>query len=214
MLSLKVAESTVSSYLRRLPRPPPSQTWCTFIENHLHQSIAIDFAVVPTFRFSLLYVFVVLDHHRRRILHINVTAHPTAAWTAQQVVEAVPWELNPRFVFRDGDGSYGEAFQRRVAGLGLEEVVTAPGSPWQNPYCERVIGTLRRECLDHVLAVNERQLQRVVTSYARYYNRTRTHMSLDKDAPEGRSRSVRREGTIIGHAEVGGLHHRYERMAA
>ncbi len=170
MLGLKVAESTVSAYLRRLSRPP-SQTWRTFVANHFHESIAIDFAVVPTLRFSLLYVFVVLDHHRRRILHVAVTDHPTAAWTAQQLVEALPWESSARFIFRDGDGVYGDAFQHRISGLELEEVVTARGSPWQNPYCERVIGTLRRECLDHVIAVNERQLQRVVKTYARYYNR-------------------------------------------
>ena len=163
MLGIEVCESTVSKYLRKLQRPP-SQTWRTFVHNHLHQSVAVDFLVVPTIRFSLLYVFVVLDHRRRRILHVNVTANPTAEWTAQQVVEALPWETNVRFLFRDGDGIYGEAFQSRIEGLGLQEVVTAPASPWQNAYCERVIGTLRRECLDHVVAINEHQLKSVLGS--------------------------------------------------
>ena len=203
----------MSAYLRHLSRPP-SQTWRTFVANHLHESIAIDFAVVPTLRFSLLYVFVVLDHHRRRILHVAVTDHPTEAWTAQQLVEALPWEPSARFVFRDGDGIYGEVFQHRISGLELEEVVTARGSPWQNPYCERVIGTLRRECLDHVIAINERQLQRVVTTYAGYYNRSRTHLSLEKDAPEGRKKCSDSSGVVVAYPEVGGLHHRYDRMAA
>lgn len=155
MLGIDVAESTVSKYLGKAPRPP-SQSWRTFVRNHLHQSIAIDFAVVPTIRFSLLYVCVVLDHGRRRILHVNVTANPTAAWAAQQVVEALPWETDAGFLFRDGDGIYGEEFTRRVTGLGLQQLVTARASPWQNAYCERVIGTLRRECLYHVVAINER----------------------------------------------------------
>ena len=213
MLGIDVSESTVSKYLGRVPRPP-SQSWRTFVRNHLHQSIAIDFAVVPTIRFSLLYVCVVLDHGRRRILHVNVTANPTAAWAAQQVVEALPWETNAKFLFRDGDGIYGEEFERRVKGVGLEQVVTARASPWQNAYCERVVGTLRRECLDHVVAINERQLKRVLDEYVRYYNASRTHLSLAKDSPEGRRASSGRGGAIVAFPEAGGLHHRYERMAA
>lgn len=213
MLGIEVCESTVSKYLRKLPRPP-SQTWRTFVHNHLHQSVAVDFLVVPTIKFSLLYVFVVLDHRRRRILHVNVTANPTAEWAAQQVVEALPWETNVRFLFRDGDGIYGNAFQLRIEGLGLKEVVTAPASPWQNAYCERVIGTLRRDCLDHVVAVNEQQLKRVLDSYVVYYNRTRTHLSLAKDAPISREPYLTRGGTVVAFPEAGGFHHRYERIAA
>jgi transposase InsO family protein len=213
MLGIEVCESTVSQYLRKLPRPP-SQTWRTFVHNHLHPSIAVDFAVVPTITLSLLYVFVVLDHRRRRILHVNVTANPTAEWTAQQVVEALPWETNVRCLFRDGDGIYGNAFQSRIEGLGLKEVVTAPASPWQNAYCERVIGTLRRDCLDHVVAINEQQLKRVLDEYVRYYNRSRTHLSLAKDVPMSREPSSQRDGAVVAFPEAGGLHHRYERIAA
>jgi len=213
MLGIDVAESTVSTYLQKLPRLP-SQNWRTFVRNHIHQSVAVDFAVVPTIKFSLLYVFVVLDHERRRILHINVTANPTAAWAAQQLVEALPWETDARFLFRDGDGIYGEEFERRVRGLGLQQVVTARASPWQNAYCERVIGTLRRECLDHVVAVNERQLKRVLDDFVRYYNASRTHLSLAKNSPVGRLVSSRRGGAVVAFPEAGGLHHRYERMAA
>lgn len=213
MLGIDVSESTVSKYLGKPPRPP-SQTWRTFVHNHLHQSIAIDFAVVPTLRFSLLYVCVILDHGRRRILHVNVTTNPTAAWAAQQIVEALPWETNVQFLFRDGDGIYGEEFERRVAGLSLRQIVTARASPWQNAYCERVIGTLRRECLDHVVAVNERQLKGVLDGYVRYYNGTRTHLSLAKNSPISRRPSSKRDGTIVALPEAGGLHHRYERIAA
>jgi transposase InsO family protein len=213
MLGIDVSESTVSTYLSKAPRPP-SQTWRTFVRNHLHQSIAIDGAVVPTIRFSLLYVCLVLDHTRRRILRVDVTGNPTAAWMAQQVVEALPWDTDARFLFRDGDGIYGAEFVRRATGLGLHQVVTARASPWQNAYCERVTGTLRRECLDHVVAINERQLQRVLDEYVRYYNATRTHLSLDKDAPAGRPVSSWRGGTVVAFPEAGGLHHRYERVAA
>ncbi|HEY2774835.1 MAG TPA: integrase core domain-containing protein [Candidatus Binatia bacterium] len=213
MLGIDVSESTVSKYLGKSPRPP-SQSWRTFVRNQLHQSIAIDFAVVPTIRFSLRYVCVVLDHGRRRILHVNVTANPTAAWAAQQVVEALPWETNAEFLFRDGDGIYGEEFTRRVTGLGLQQVVTARASPWQNGYCERVIGTLRRECLDHVVAINERQLKGVLDCYVRYYNQSRTHLSLAKDSPAGRKRASRWGGAVVAFPEAGGLHHRYERLAA
>jgi putative transposase len=213
MLGIEVCEATVSKYLRKLPRLP-SQSWRSFVYNHIHQSVAVDFLVVPTIKFSVLYVFVVLDHRRRRILHVNVTANPTADWAAPQVVEALPWETHVRFLFRDSDQIYGDAFQSRIDGLGLQEVVTAPASAWPNAYCERVIGTLRRECLDHVVAINEQQLKRVLDSYVVYYNRARTHLSLAKDAPAGRLSSSRKGGAVVAFPEVGGLHHRYERLAA
>ncbi len=214
MLGFCFSEATVSRYLRRSRRRPPSQTWRSFLRNHVYQSIAVDFMVVPTIRFSLLYVFVVLDHGRRRILHIAVTAHPTAEWTAQQLTEALPWTSSARFLIRDNDRIYGNVFRSRTAGLGLHEVVTARGSPWQNGYCERVLGTIRRECTDHVIAVGQRHLLRVVRAHAAYYNRTRTHLSLAKDAPEHRVAARDRTGPVTAFPEVGGLHHRYERLAA
>lgn len=212
-LGIEVAQSTVSKYLQRSQRPP-SQGWRTFLRNHLSEMIAIDFAVVPTVKGQLLFVFVVLSLARRRVLHINVTAHPTAAWTAQQMVEALPWTPRARYVIRDRDGLYGETFQRRVEHLGLKQLVIAPRSPWQNAYAERFIGSLRRECLDHIIAFDERQLLGVIRSYAAYHNRTRTHLSLGKDPPEPRSVQGSDLGGIVAIPEVGGLHHRYERRLA
>ncbi len=212
-LGFTVAQSTVSRYLPR-NRKPPSQGWRTFLRNHLRETIAIDFAVVPTVTFGLLYVFVVLSLNRRKLLHINVTAHPTAEWTAQQMVEALPWETTARYVIRDRDRIYGVPFRRRVAGLGLQEVPTAPRSPWQNAYAERFIGSLRRECLDHVIALNEKHLRRVLSDYARYYNASRTHLSLGKDPPEPRLVQRREFGEVVAFPQVGGLQHRYERLAA
>lgn len=212
-LGIEVAQSTVSKYLLRSKRPP-SQGWRTFLRNHLGEMIAIDFAVVPTVRGDLLYLFVVLSLERRQVLHVNATAHPTAAWTAQQMVEALPWTPSARYVIRDRDAIYGETFQQRAANLGLAQVVIAARSPWQNAYTERFIGSLRRECLDHITALNERQLLRVVRSYITYYNRTRTHLALGKDPPDSRPIQSRSVGEIVAVPEVGGLHHRYERRLA
>jgi transposase InsO family protein len=212
-LGFTLAQSTVSKYLPR-HRKPPSQGWRTFLRNHLGEAIAIDFAVVPTMTFRLLFVFVVLGLDRRKLLHVNVTAHPTAEWTARQMVEALPWETTARYVIRDRDRIYGVGFRRRVAGLGLHEVPIAPRSPWQNAYAERFIGSLRRECLDHVIVLNERHLHRILSDYARYYNGSRTHLALGKDAPEPRLVHRQELGEVVAFAEVGGLHHRYERRAA
>ncbi len=170
--------------------------------------------MVPTVRFRLLFVLVVLSLERRRVLHISATAHPTAQWTAQQMVEAFPWEATARYVIRDRDGIYGTDFRRRVEALGLVEVSTAPRSPWQNAYAERFIGSLRRECLDHVIVLNERHLGRILLDYARYSNRSRTHLALEKDAPDRRAVHDRNRGEVIAFPEVGGLHHRNERRAA
>ncbi len=170
--------------------------------------------MVPTVTFQLLFVFVVLSLERRRVLHVNVTYHPTAQWTAQQMVEAFPWETTARYVIRDRDRIYGRDFRRRVAGLGLHEVPIAPRSPWQNGYAERFIGSLRRECLDHVLVLKERQALRILSDYIRYYNGSRTHLALEKDAPEPRAIHQRALGEVVALREVGGLHHRYERRAA
>jgi len=212
-LGFRLAQSTLSMYVPR-HRKPPSQSWRTFLQNHLREAIAIDLAVVSTVRFGLLYVFVVLGLERRRLLHVHVTSHPTAVWTAQQMIEALPEETRLRYVIRDRDAIYGTEFQRRVAGMGLVEVPIAPRSPSQNAYVERFVGSLRRECLDHMIALNKRQVYRIVSNHARYYKRARTHLALAKDAPEARSVQSRANGRVVAFREVGGLHHRYERLAS
>ena len=213
-LGFQVAESTVSLYMpeRRVP-PGATQNWSTFLQNHLPEILAIDFAVVPTLRFEVLYVFVVLSLERRTVLHFNVTRHPTAQWTAQQIIQACPFEPPGRFVIRDNDSIYGAHFQDRVVGIGLEQVRTAYRSPWQNGYVERWIGRLRRECLDHVIAVDEVQLRRVLRSYVEYFHDDRTHLGLDKDTPSGREAEGPKMGKIVALPRVGGLHHRYARKA-
>ena len=211
-LGIDVAERTVS---RLMPerRTPPSQTWRTFLTNHLRDLVALDFFTVPTLRLRVLFILVVLAHHRRRVLHFNVTEHPTAAWTAQQVVDAFPDDSAPSYLLRDRDSIYGPAFRKRVKGMGISEVQTAPHSPWQNPCAERLIGSIRRECLDHVVVLGEQHLRRTLTRYFAYYHRARTHLSLDKDAPDGRPIETAL-GRVISIPEVGGLHHRYVRQAA
>ena len=212
-LGIDVSERTVSRLLTGVTRRP-SQTWHTFLTNHIASAAAMDFFTVPTLRGRVLFVVVVLSHHRRRILHLNTTEHPTAEWAAQQVVGAFPDETAPCWLHRDRDRVYGAAFQRRVAGMGIAEVLSAPASPWQNPFVERVIGSIRRECLDHVIVLNESHLRRVLTSYRFYYHRSRTHLGLDKDTPDRRPVAETSVGPIIAVPEVGGLHHRYERRAA
>ena len=212
-LSIDIGETSVGKYMVR-HRKPPSQTWRTFVENHLRQLVAVDFFVVSTLTFRILFVFVVLAHDRRRILHFNVTAHPTAEWTAQQIREAFPWETAPRFLLRDRDGIYGKAFWDCATGRGIEEIRIAPRSPWQNPYVERLIGSIRRECLDHLIDFNERSLRRILRSYVAYHQRWRTHLALGKDAPLTRKVQPPRLGSVIEIPEVGGLHHRYVRQAA
>jgi transposase InsO family protein len=167
---------------------PPSQTWRTFLANHVDGLASIDLFVVPTATFRVLYAFVVLRHERRKVVHFNVTAHPTANWLAQQLVEAFPWETAPRYLIRDRDAAFGPVFRSRLDGMGILEVLTAPRSPWQNAYVERVIGSIRRECLDHVIVLNARHLRRILSSYFDYYHRSRTHLSLGKDCPEPRER--------------------------
>ena len=210
-LGFEVSERTISRLMPRR-RTPPSQTWRTFLENHLGSTVAIDFFAVPTLTCRILFVFVVLAHDRRRILHVNVTQHPTSAWTRQQLREAFPNDANARFLLHDRDTTFDAAFGRAVEAFGLTAVRTAPRSPWQNPYVERVIGSIRRECLDHVIVFNERHLRRVLGTYVAYYQRSRTHLALGKDAPV--ERAVQPTGRIVVRPEVGGLHHRYERQAA
>ena len=160
-LGIKVAKSTVDKYRVR-SRKAPSPTWKAFLQNHIHDVVSIDFFIVPTIRFKLLFVLLVLAHSRRKVIHFNVTEHPTAQWTAQQIVEAFPWDSAPRYLLRDRDTIYGAIFQRRIHGMGIKQVVSAPRSPWQNPFVERLIGTLRRDCLDHLIVLNERHLRRIV----------------------------------------------------
>ena len=212
-LGIDISETSVSKYMVRSPKPP-SQTWRTFLDNHLRQLVSIDFFTVPTICFQVLYVFLVLAHDRRRILHFNVTAHPTAEWTGQQLREAFPFDQLPRYLLRDRDAIFGEEFRRQVTDMGIHEVLSTPRSPWQRAYVERVIGSIRRECLDHVIVFHESSLRRALASYFEYYHRSRTHLSLGKDSPEPRSIQPAEMGRVVGVPQVGGLHHRYERRAA
>jgi hypothetical protein len=162
-------------------RRPPSQTWRTFLQNHVGSLVALDFFTVPTITGRLCFVLVVLVHERRRILHVNVTQYPTSAWTRQQLREAFPCDVRARFLVHDRDAIFDAAFDRSVAAFGLTTVRTAPRSPWQNPYVERVIGSIRRDCLDHVIVLNERHLRRLLCTYVTYYHRSRTHLARGKE---------------------------------
>jgi len=212
LLGHVVAESTIDKY-RVHPRKPPSQTWRTFLDNHVKDIVAIDFFTVPTATFRILFAFVILRHDRHHVNHFSVTAYPTAQWTAQQIVEAFPFDEAPRFLIRDRDSIYGEFFRRRVKHMDIEEVACAPKSPWQNPYCERLVGSIRRECLDHVIVMNERHLRRILASYFEYYHLTRTRLSLDRNAPIERAVEPPSRGRVVAIPQVGGLHHRYCRAA-
>jgi len=212
-LGINVSQPTVAKYMVR-HRKPPSQTWRTFLANHVHDLVSVDFFTVPTVTFRVLFGFIVLSHHRPRVIHFNVTEQPTAAWTAQQIVEAFPWDTAPRHLLRDRDGIYGDYFQRRVDGMGIDEVLIARRSPCQNPYAERVIGSIRRECLDHMIVLNEQHLRRIIAPYLRYYHGARTHLSLDKDAPDGRAVQPPHTGKVVALPHLGGLHREYVRLAA
>ena len=211
-LGIGVSQATVAKYMPR-HRRPPSQTWRTFLANHVTQIAAADFFVVPTVTYRLLFVFVILAHHRRRIVHVAVTAHPTAAWTAQQLREAFPENTAPRYLVHDRDHAFA-AVAATANGMGIQEIHTAPRSPRQNAYAERVIGSIRRECLDHVIVMNEAGLSRILTQYLSYYDQSRTHLSLAKDSPQPRTVASPARGQIVATSQVGGLHHRYDRRAA
>ena len=193
---------------------PPSQGWRTFLENHAKEIIAADFFTVPTATFRVLFVFIVLSHDRREIIHTNVTDAPNEAWAARQILEATGLDHSHRFLIRDRDVKFGSYFSRQVTSAGVCEVVTSAASPWQNAYAERVIGTFRRECLDHMIILGERHLRRTVKRYADYYNRVRTHLSLDKDSPKGRLIHFPEQGSIHSRPHCGGLHHAYLRKVA
>jgi putative transposase len=190
--------------------PPPP--WRAFLATHCNEIVAVDFFVVPTLTSRLLFAFVVLRHQRRELLHVNVTGHPTAAWAALQLVETFTEETAPKYLLRDRDAIYSDVFARRLTGMGIHEVLIAPRAPWQNPFAERLIGSIRRECLDHVIVFSERHLRRLLRSYLAYYNTTRPHQALHSDSPH--SREVQPPaGRIVATPLVGGLHHRYQRVA-
>jgi putative transposase len=179
MLGIHISQATVAKYMIHHPKPP-SQTWRTFLNNHSKDLVSVDFFTVPTATFRILYVFLVLRHEQREVIHFNVTEHPTAQWTTQQMVEAFPWDPAPKYLLRDRDKTFGANFRKRVHSLGIQEVLTAPRSPWQNPYVERIIGSIRRECIDHIIIFNALHLKRTLRAYFSYYHKARTHLALDK----------------------------------
>jgi transposase InsO family protein len=209
-LGYELAQSTVAKYMIKRRSGGSGQTWKTFLRNHADGIAAMDFLVVPTIGFRLLFVLVILRLERRRLISLAVTDHPTAEWIAQQITEAFPWSEAPRHLIRDRDGAYGAAVTHRLAAMGIRDHPIAPRSPWQNGYAERLLGSIRRECLDHVVIWSEEHLRRVLVAYAKYYNDIRPHLSLGKDSP--RHRPVQWLGSVIGQPILGGLHHEYCRM--
>lgn len=208
-LGIDVGQTTVAKYMGK-GRRPPSQGWKTFVHNHADGIASIDLFVVPTISFRLLYGFLVLRHARRELLWMGVTAHPTAEWIAQQFTEALGWRDAPHYVVRDRDRVYGSEFVQRIRAIGIRGRPTTARSPWQNGYAERLIGSLRRECLDHVIIFGERHLRKLLACYQNYYNKCRTHLSLGKDAPL--SRAIQVHGRIAANPILGGLHHQYCRI--
>ena len=188
---------------------PKGQSWKTFLTNHRDGIAAMDFLIVPTIGFRLLYCLVILHHGSRRIVHVAVTSNPTSQWVARQLTEAFPWDEAPQFLIRDRDGAYGHSVRRRLNAMGIRDRPTSPRSPWQNGHVERVIGSIRRECLDHMIVLDEEHLRRVMRAYVNYYNNGRTHLSLGKDAPSGRS--IQEYGVVKSIEHLGGLHHHYVR---
>ena len=208
-LGFEIAQSSVAKYMVKRRRPP-SQGWRTFLRNHARDIAAMDLFVVPTIGFDLLYAFIIVRLDRRDLAWINVTTNPTAEWVARQLTEAFPWDGAPGYMILDRDRIYGTVVTRRLRAMGIRDRPIAPASPWQNGFAERLIGSIRRECLDHIIVLGEAHLRRILKSYARYYNETRTHLALEKDAPA--SRPVQRTGGISSHAILGGLHHHYARV--
>ena len=208
-LGIDVGQTSVAKYMVRTRRPP-SQGWKTFLRNHADGIAAMDLFVVPTVSFRLLYGLLIMGHGRRQIMWLGVTAHPTAEWIANQLTQAYGWEQAPRYLIRDRDSCYGSVFTRRLRSLGIRDHPTSPRSPWQNGYAERLIGSIRRECLDHVVVFGERHLRHVLSCYMEYYNAARTHLSLGKDTPI--HRAVQAVGRIQARPVLGGLHHQYARI--
>lgn len=210
MLGVKVSQSTVAKYMVKHPNRPGGQTWKTFLENHRDGIASMDFIIVPTIGFKLLYCLVVLDHARRKIIHFAVTTVPTAEWVVPQITEAFPWDRAPEYMIRDNDPVFNSLVQRRLHHFGIRDRPTTPNSPWQNAYSERVNGSIRRECLNHILIFGEAHLRRVMRAYVHYYNNSRTHLSLSKNSPN--ERTVHCTGAIKHVPHLGGLHHEYVRI--
>ena len=208
-LGFEVAQSSVAKYVVKR-REPPSQGWGTFLRNHVPEVAAMDLFVVPTIGFDLLYAVIIIRLDRRDLAWINVTTHPTAEWIARQLTEAFPWNEAPRYLLRDRDRIYGTIVTRRLRAMGIRDKPIAPASPWQNSFAERLIGSIRRECVDHIVVLGETHLRRILQTYTCYYNKIRTHRSLDKDAPV--PRPVQRTGSIKPYPILGGLHHHYVRV--
>jgi Integrase core domain len=208
-LGFEIGQTSVAKYMVKR-RGPPSQGWTTFLRNHADGIAAIDMFVVPTISFRVLYGLLLVGHGRRQILWFGVTTHPTAEWIANQVMEACGWEQAPQYLIRDRDKAYGEIFLRRLRSMGIRDRPTSPRSPWQNAYAERLIGSIRRECLDHVVVFGERHLRHILLSYMKYHNEIQTHLSLGKDTPV--SRAVELAGHILCRPILGGLHHQYVRI--
>jgi transposase InsO family protein len=210
-LGIEISERTVSNLMPSHRPRPPSQRWQTFLKNHMTNTVSMDFFTVPTTTFRIMFVLVMLSHSHRRIVHFNVTTNPTDRWTAQQIVEAFPWDTVPKYLLRDRDSIYGSYFRKRLKNMVIKEVLITPRSPWQNPFVERVIGSIRRDCLDHIIVLNERHLKRILSSYFDYYHHDRTHYGLGKDTPV--ERLVQHKpptGKLIELPRLGGLHHRYK----
>ena len=208
-LGIDVGQTSVAKYMARR-RGPPSQGWKTFLLNHADGIAAMDLFVVPSISFRLLYGLLIMGHGRRQIVWFGVTSHPTAEWIANQLTAACGWEQAPRYLIRDRDSAYGEIFIRRIRSMGIRDRPTSPRSPWQNGYAERLIASIRRECMDHIVVLGERHLRHVLQSYMNYYNEVRTHLSLEKDAPV--PRAVETIGRIFCRPVLGGLHHQYVRI--
>jgi len=208
-LGFKIAQSTVAKYMVKR-WGPPGQSWSTFLRNHAPRIAAMDLFVVPTVGFKLLYALVIVRLDRRALVWVNVTRYPTAEWVARQLTEAFPWDEAPSYLIRDNDRIYGNIAQRRIRAMGIRDKPIAPASPWQNGFAERLIGSIRRECLDHFVVLSKAHLWQILQSCAGYYNKVRTHRSLAKDAPS--FRAVQRAGTIASQAILGGLHHQYVRI--
>jgi putative transposase len=211
-LGNEVAELTVAKYMRR-SSPRPSSTWRAFLEAHIGEIVAIDFFVVPTLTFQLLFGFLILRHHRRELVHVNVTDHPAAAWAAHNLSRASRKRPCPSTCSATGTRSTAMCSSGGCKAWGMSEILIAPRAPWQNPFAERVIGSIRRECLDHVIVLNERHLRRLLRRYLAYYNATRPHQSLHNDSPHRREVQTPAGGRIVAIPKVGGLHHRYQRAA-
>jgi transposase InsO family protein len=213
MLGFDLSETTISRWMKRAPKDPqPAKRWLAFLRNHREAIAAMDFFTVPTLTFGVLYCFFIIGHDRRRILHFNVTRHPTSIWIAQQLREAFPYDSAPRFLLFDHDAKYGLEVPSSMRPLKMTPVRTSIRSPWQNGVAERWVGSCRRDLLDHVIALDERHLKRLVSEYVSYYHDDRTHLGLDKQTPASRARSLE-NGTVICRQRVGGLHHRYDRAA-